>query len=316
MAEPGGSPRAAMAGSVVVAGASSQVGWFLLPRLAVAGRAVIALTRRPPGRLIAEAPYWARMPEAVEWRQADLATATAGTLPAGEVWINVGPLGLLPPRIPELAGRGVRRVIAFSSTSRYTKQASADPRERALVDALARAEDQLATACGRAGIGWTLFRPTLIYGAGLDRNVMMIAAIIRRWGFFPLVGGGRGLRQPVHADDLAVACLEAMRAPATQARSYDLSGGEVLDYRTMVQRVCAVLGRPARFIAVPLPVLRVAFLALRLSPRYRDFNVQMARRMAEDMVFGHDAASADFGYRPRGFQPVVEAPAAGLEKQD
>jgi len=44
-------------------------------------------------------------------------------------------------------------------------------------------------------------------------------------------------------------------------------------------------------------------------PRYRDFNVEMARRMTQDMVFAHDAAAHAFAFSPRGFQPVVEPPA-------
>jgi nucleoside-diphosphate-sugar epimerase len=87
----------------------------------------------------------------------------------------------------------VRRVIAFSSTSRFTKLASASPYELEVVNKLIAAEDHLMAECERLGMAWTIFRPTLIYGgAGGDRNVADIARLIRRFGFFPRFGQASG----------------------------------------------------------------------------------------------------------------------------
>ena len=48
--------------------------------------------------------------------------------------------------------------------------------------------------CEERGVDWTLFRPTLIYGRGLDKNVTTIMRFIKRFHVFPIVGGGGGLR--------------------------------------------------------------------------------------------------------------------------
>jgi hypothetical protein len=77
----------------------------------------------------------------------------------------------------------------------------------------------------------------------------------------------------------------------------------------MVARIFAALGRPQRFVPVPVAAVGASLWALSRVPRYRDFNVEMARRMVADMVFPHEAAAADFGYSPRGFVPVVVPPA-------
>ena len=150
---------------------------------------------------------------------------------------------------------------SFSSTSRLTKQDSTDASERRRAQALAEAEQGLSRTCDGLEIAWTLFLPTLIYGTGQDRNVSLIARFIRRFGWFPLVGGGSGLRQPVHADDLAAACLAALDNPRAHGGIYALAGGETLSYRVMVERVFQGLGQTPRLLPVPLWLLRAAIRA-------------------------------------------------------
>ncbi len=297
------------AGSVVVTGAASQVGFFLLPRLAAAGLRVVAVSRRPEAEAAsAFGRGWTR-PGALRWVRADLDRPLDGGWADGcEAWIHLGPLPMVSRVLDSGAAPSVRRVVAFGSTSRFTKARSVHPRERRIVADLEAGEAALERSCAARGIGWTLFRPTLIYGAGLDRNVMLIAAAIRRFGLFPLVGQGRGLRQPVHADDLAAACVSALGRPGGTGHAYDLSGGEVLAYRDMVLRIFDAVGRKPRLLPVPVAAVGCALWSLSWLPRYRDFNVEMARRMADDMAFPHDAAARDLGYRPRPFQPVVERP--------
>jgi len=285
---------------VLVTGASSQIGRFLLPRLVRAGYAVTALSRFPqpafPG---------------VRWIQGDLGQPLGGPRMAGsEAVIHLALLSLLPERLPELAQCGVRRVIAFSSTSRFTKAASPDPAERALADGLAQAEDRLARSCAALGMRWTLFRPTLIYGAGMDKNVCFIARFVRRYRFFPLVGQGEGLRQPVHADDLAAACVAALERPGSCGNEYQLTGGETLSYRSMVERVFQALGQRALLLSVPKWLLRAALRGGRLLPGLHHLTPQMADRVSEDLCFDSGSAAADLGYAPRGFHP--DALALGL----
>src|SRR5690554_1920633 len=70
-----------------------------------------------------------------------------------------------------------------------------------------------------------------------------------------LSGVGRGGRL-VHALDVAGACVAALRAPCAN-RAYNLSGGETLSYREMVERVFGAMGRRPRVVSVPAGFLRV-----------------------------------------------------------
>jgi nucleoside-diphosphate-sugar epimerase len=212
----------------------------------------------------------------------------------------------LLPWITEFHARGVRRLIAFGSTSRFTKIESESQFELDKVAANQRSEQELTGQCDRLGIEWTIFRPTLVYGGKQgDRTVSDIVRVISRLGFFPLFGEGKGLRQPVFAEDLAKACLQAPDEPATFGRSYNLGGGERLPYVQMVEQIFRAMGRKPRFVRVPIFAFEVAARIARLHPRYRHITSSMARRMEQDMVFDFDDASRDFGYSPRGFCPQL-----------
>ena len=289
-------PQYKLAGAIVVIGATSLVGRYLLPRLAAAGGAVQAISRRP-----SEA-----VPPGARWFRIDVAREPAA-LPPAPTAIHLAPLWLAPPLVEGLATGGLRRLIAFGSTSRFTKERSADAGERDLARRLADAEDRLGAECERHGVAWTVFRPTLIYGGGRDRNLSAIARWARRLGFVMIAGSGRGLRQPVHADDLAAACVMALDAPATHGRAYDLGGATVLSYREMAEAVCRASGG-ARVIGVPAGLLRTAFRIASVLPRYRRVTASMVDRMEQDLTVDHAPAQRDFGYAPRAFAYPDGAP--------
>lgn len=242
------------------------------------------------------------MPEAgATWHVADI--ADPGQLPQvdARILIHLAPLWLLPPLLPILGSRKIVRIIGFGSTSLFSKTASADGSERQLAARLGLAEETIARTSHDLEIRWTVFRPTLVYDGVHDGNVAMIRRFIRRYGFFPLLGKARGLRQPVHADDLAQACLQALDHPATFCRAYNLSGGETLEYRAMVERIAATPGRQAHFIRIPVWLFHGGIRLARMLPGQRHLSTEMATRMNVDLCFDHADATRDFGFSPRPF---------------
>jgi len=139
----------------------------------------------------------------------------------------------------------------------------------------------------------------MIYDGIHDQNVARIARFIRRAAFYPVAGAATGLRQPIHAADVAAACVAALARGGLRDR-YEISGGETLTYRALVGRIFAWLGRPPRIVTIPAAVVKVAApLAARL-PGLGSL-AAMAVRMNEDLAFDHRAASDDFGFQPGTF---------------
>jgi uncharacterized protein YbjT (DUF2867 family) len=299
---------------VGVLGASSLVGACLLPLLTEAGWRVAAYSRRTARQAS----------DGIEWRQLapspstplmeplairlgrQTTTAKSLVIPfVGEgrvsFWVCVAPIWVLPDYFGLLDAQGARRVVVLSSTSRFTKDDSTDPEEQAIALQLTDAEARVREWAESRGVEWVILRPTLIYGLGRDKNITEIARFIRRFGFFPVFGKANGLRQPIHAEDVAGACLAALQTPCAANRAYNISGGETLTYRNMVACVFSVLGRRPRLLTVPLWAFRLAVAMLRRLPRYRQWSTAMAERMSRDLVFDHDEAARDLGFKPKAF---------------
>lgn len=283
-------PLIAPQGPALVLGGTGQIGLFAIRRLLDAGASVIAHYCHR------QLPY--THPN-LTWFQWDMAGPAPQLSPCHTV-IAATALWLLPPALEALHAAGARRVLAFSSSSVITKEATANPAEQHTIAALRQAELAFWSTTAALDIRATLFRPTLIYGAGLDQNVEHIRRVIRRLRFFPIYKGATGLRQPVHADDLALAALQAASHPTAEGQTYFLSGGETLTYRRMVERTFEREHLPPRLLNLPLwPALMDAASKVTHSR----FNGEMFRRMALDMTFDHQPAARDFGYSPRPFRP-------------
>ena len=221
-------------------------------------------------------------------------------------WICVAPIWVLLKQFPLIEASGARSVVVLSSTSRFTKNESSDPEEQAIALRLADAESRLQTWAESRGVEWTIIRPTMIYGFGRDKNIAEIARFIRRFHFFPLFGKANGLRQPIHAQDVARACIGALLAPEKANRAYNISGGETLTYRDMVARVFAALGRRTCVLPVPLSAFRLAVTILRRMPRYRKWSAAIVMIKNRDLVFEHTETARDLGFNPRGFALTAE----------
>ena len=283
-----------MSGAVVVLGASGQIGRFALPRLIAAGRRVLAIGRRG-------APRGYPALEGVRW--AEPAFLESGELASAPALLSAGPIDLALRAAPRLPG--LERVVCFSTSSLWTKRDSPDRGERAQVAAIAAAEAELETWCDANAVALALFRPTLIYGCGLDRNVTRIARWIRRWGVVPLAGRAAGLRQPVHGDDLAATAVAALVDARPVRLACALAGGETLAYREMVGRIFEALGRAPRTWSVPAPLLTAAAAVAGRLPGFGGLNAEMVRRQATDLVFDDAPARARLGHAPRGFHPAA-----------
>lgn len=274
----------------LVFGGSGQVGAAVIARMLAAGWDLDALSRTPR----APAP-------GLRWLQGGFDALP--TLARGyEAIVSCGPLDHFA-RWHAGSGVAAGRVVAFGSTSLAVKRGSADAGERGLAERLEGAERALFATARRARAEAIVLRPTLVYGAGRDLTLSRIAAIGRRFRWFPLPAGACGLRQPVHVDDLAATAIAALQVRGAGGRGYDLPGGETLPYREMVARVLSALDPPARLLELPAPVFSGLASALRATGRLQGFGAAAQARLRDDLVFDPAPAATALGHAPRAFRP-------------
>lgn len=281
-----------MSAKVLVLGASSPVGTRVISALEAKGQAVSAVTRRanPPLRLTHG-----------EWIRTDLGGSDASLDLSGYSHVvSLMPIDIAAGALSRARLEGFLRCVAISSTSVSTKENANSHLDRSLAERLRRGEEKLQECLPEV----TVLRPTMIYFGPGDRNLERIVSHVRRFKIFPLIGGGHGLRQPIHADDVAQAIVTSVQHPSLPRTTYEIGGGEVLSVREMVHRVATASGLSVSFVSIPLTVARTGLAAASVFPRFRGIPMGALERMSKDMIFDNDAAREDFGFSPRGFQPM------------
>lgn len=277
---------------ILILGGTSLVAAYLVPRI-VATSVPLRVAAR---RLV-------KVPANVEFLPFDALATPGWHLGEATIVLSLLPLPALIPVLPRL--RGASTIVALSSTSRLIKMRSADATERSSARSLAQAEDALARWCDAHGTSFTVLRPTLVYDMVRDRNLARMAKVVRRFGVLPLARPARGLRQPIHADDVGRAMLAAIDHTQSDGLMLNIAGGERLSYRTMAERVFVSQGRQPRLLLIPTSLLRFAFaVARRLGLIRGPVTAAAFDRMNQDLVFDTDDGSALLGLKPRPFDPA------------
>ena len=280
----------------VIFGATSLVGRYLVKRLADSGFDGLCLSRRAE-------PARYETPPGFVWKT--VSERESLRVPASTTFFSLAPLSALPALVGRISGGD--RLIALSTSSVLFKAESSDPDERNLAQALRRAETEVQSLCRDRGIAWTIFRPTLIYDPGHDRNVSVIATFVRRFGVFPVVWPGTGRRQPIHADDVALAMAAAASVPAAPGVLFDLPGGDTLTYREMVRRIFESSGRRPILLYLPLGLARAAFYVWRTVTGAK-YSAASLERMNMDLTLDPAPARKALGITCRPFRPGLPEP--------
>ncbi|HET8942847.1 MAG TPA: hypothetical protein VFN13_12765 [Rudaea sp.] len=275
--------------TTLVFGATGAVGRFVLQQLTPRNRVIGVSRQRKPGP--------------GHWICADLNDPGADW-PDVDVIISLGPLDCFAHWLQGNPLASVKRVVALSSMSAQSKRDSVDVRERETSARLRQSETRILNTCANRNIACTMFRPTLIYGAGTDRSLAPIARFARRWRILPIPAGAAGLRQPIHAADIAWASAAVLDRSITFGKTYPLGGGERLRFDTLVSRLRRCSPGFVMPLPVPIPLLRLASKCR----VYATFTSAMVARLREPLIADNSQALRDFGFTPRNFCPEQVLP--------
>jgi nucleoside-diphosphate-sugar epimerase len=279
-------------GNIGLLGASSLVGQHLLDQIPANQYIIYALTQQTRSHQTNTDNSH------IVWQQLPFKKNKEPSIP---VWLCAAPIWVLPDYFPMLEACGIKRIVCLSSTSVISKAHSDNLQEQQLSERLAHAETALQVWAANHQVQWIIIRPTLIYGDGKDKNITAISRFIRLFKCFPILETAQGLRQPVHARDVATACLVTLHNADISHRVYTLSGGETLTYAAMVTRIFETLQLPARIIPVPRWLFQCVIHCLRCFPRYRHLTIDMVERMNQHLDFSHTELNSDTGFTPSAF---------------
>lgn len=278
---------------LLVTGATGFTGSHLVPALLESGHEVRCLVRPSSNR--------SRLPAgAMEIITGDLAdTETlARALRGVQALVNLASLGFghAPGIVAAAVKAGVRRAVFLSTTAIFTQL---DAKSRAV---RVSAEETIR----QSGIGFTILRPTMIYGSARDRNMCRLIRYLKRWPLIPVVGSGKGLQQPVHVADVADAIRCSLANPATEGKCYNISGGSILTFDELIDTICRLLRRRVFKIHLPRPPIVFALQVAEKLALDLPIKAEQLLRLDEDKAFDYAEARNDFGYAPRPFSEGIE----------
>lgn len=93
-----------------------------------------------------------------------------------------------------------------------------------------------------SGLDWTIFRPSVIFGAESE-FVKTLVAIIKSLPVVPVIGSGRYEMQPVAVSQVADSFVRALDLPQTIGRTYHLAGPRPYSYLELLNAVSLALGK-------------------------------------------------------------------------
>ena len=133
-------------------------------------------------------------------------------------------------------------IIACSSTSALTKRFESNNFDKNLSSILIKSEEKIIELAKELKISCDIVRPTLIYGniKGLkDKNISKILLIMRTLKFI-ILPSNTGLRQPIHASQLAEVVYFLMNQflnweTKPKINFINVGGDEILDFGQMIK---------------------------------------------------------------------------------
>ena len=293
-------------------GATGQLGLFCITHLLGAGCRVTAVLREAPSSRHTSIPGLERC--ALENAPGNGGTEKVAAQPATSAESADGRLSLLSCGPMELAGSllasttgGERppwsNVVVVSTTSIETKRQSPSASERRQVGEIEACQKRIAETCNAAGIPHIVLFPTMIYGCGMDQNVSRLYRLIQRFGWMIVSGRAGGRRQPLHVDDLAKTCVNAVMLGEPLTLETPVCGGSVLTYREMVLRILESANRGGRLVSLPGPLVSTAARIVGTLQGQGDQLAAMVRRQAVDQVFDDTPARQHLSHVGRPFAP-------------
>lgn len=270
---------------VLLVGVEGAAGEDTLAALLGGGATVMAVAARVPD--------YSR--PNLTWLQYDLSRERAcveSTIMISASADSLGPALRQASTMPTL-----RRIVALSSAEMLFDRHTAESKRRR-IDKLVSHEEQLRDLCLRRGITLSLIRPTLIYGSNAHASIDGIGEWLARRGWFPIAG--RGLRQPVHAGDIAA--LMARLAARPVEGTFEI-GGERLAYPDLVRRIASASGREVRLIRGPAGLFVFALRSAQRIGRLREVDPAALGLQQIDQVVDDTAARQQVAWTPRNFHP-------------
>ena len=186
---------------------------------------------------------------------------------------------------------GIRRYLQMSALGTRTGAASRYHQTKWA------AEEQVR----QSGLAWTIFRPSMIYGAR-DQAINALARVIRRLPVVPVLGDGRAKVQPVAVEVVAHCLGAALRNDGTIGINYDLCGPVPFTWNELNEKLLAFYGLQKPKWHLPWPLARGLAAVFECLLPHPPFTRDQLIMLQEDNCGDPQPAARDLGLTAESFE--------------
>lgn len=275
--------------TIVVTGATGNVGRPLVHRLVSAGARVRAVSRRPGD---------AHLPAGVHLHDDPLAALTG----ASAIFINSRAVGSRLPEVIELArAEGVGKLVALSAINADDDDARQPSRYRGDRN---RECEQMTIA---SGVPWVSLRPSVFASnfPGMWAGQLSAGDVIA--GPY-----AQASTAPIADADVADVAARALLTDELVGQRVPLTGPQSLTNAELVEVVADVLGRPLRYREVPVDMVRNGFIRNGFPAAFADAYVAMLELTLDRPAVVTDAVARILGRPATPFADWVTGHAAAF----
>lgn len=283
---------------VFVTGATGFVGHEVLHQLLAAGHSVRALVR--PGsekKLLQEDQVKIHHGDACDPETLDGALDDCDAIihlvgiirefPGKEITFQKLHVDATRNMLTAAQGQGVKRFLQMSANG--TRENAVTPYHQT--------KWQAEQAVRASALDWTIFRPSLIYGAG-GEFVGMISDLIRKLPAVPVIGDGQYRMSPVAVEDVAAGFVRALQTPASIGQVYHCCGPQSCSYDELLEAFGQAMGKDhVRKIHQPLALMKPAIALMESVPSFPITSGQLTM-LLEGNVCDPEKWSTDLGLTP------------------
>lgn len=293
---------------VLVTGGTGFVGREIVRQLRVSGHRIHLLVRNPqsPGSHEVALQHGAKLRPGNVLDPDSLQAAFAGVDAVIHLVGIISELG--DQNFENVHVRGTRNVVFASQDAKVAHflHMSALGASRGARSRYHQTKWEAEELVRRSGLGWSIFRPSIIYGSG-DGFVSILARLIRYSPLVPILGGGQTKFQPVLVKSVGTAFVKALGETRAIGETYDLCGPETFTLDELVDEILSIQ-RTFRFkVHIPsgAAVFLAAFLELLFANVLRQappLNRDQLLMLKEDSVGNGQPANLLFGLKPVSFR--------------
>lgn len=124
-----------------------------------------------------------------------------------------------------------------------------------------KAEQGLRLLAAQTGLEVVIIRPPLVYGPGVRANFAALMRAVQRGWPLPLARV-QNLRSMVAMENLVSFVANCIDHPKAANKTFLVSDGQDISSPDLVRALAQAMGKSARLVPVPVPVLKFAGLAL------------------------------------------------------